>query len=127
VPFILGKFPNAEEATAAGICAGEQGGEAFWKMHMALFRRQREWRSAGDALPLFRGYATAAGADPEALDACYRSPRPGGVLARAEQLALAAGVSATPTFFINGRLFQGAVPLEEFRGALDAALADPES
>lgn len=125
VPFILGKFPNAEEATATGICMAEQGQAEFWKVHMALFRRQREWRSAGsDPLSLFRRYVADAGGDEAAFEACYRSERPGGVVARAEELAMAAGVSATPTFFINGELFQGAVPVEEFRRALDAALAE---
>ena len=33
--------PNAGNASAAAICAGEQG--KFWPMHDVLFKRQQEW------------------------------------------------------------------------------------
>ena len=35
--------PNAGNASAAAICAGEQG--KFWQMHDLLFSRQAEWQS----------------------------------------------------------------------------------
>ena len=35
-----------------------------------------------------------------------------------------AGVRATPTFFINQRKIEGALPLEEFRDAIKQALRD---
>jgi protein-disulfide isomerase len=39
------------------------------------------------------------------------------------QRAEDAGVGATPTFFIGDQRIEGAVPLPEFRAALDKALA----
>ena len=36
----------------------------------------------------------------------------------------AVGVNATPTLFINGQKIDGAVPVNELRAALDAALKD---
>jgi protein-disulfide isomerase len=35
-----------------------------------------------------------------------------------------AGVRATPTFFVNGRKIEGAVPIEEFRDAIRSALRE---
>ncbi len=124
VPFILGKFPNAEEASAAAICAAEQGDGVFWPVHMKLFGRQPEWRAASDPLPVFLGYLKSTGGDAAAFESCYRSDRPGRVLARVEQIAAAAGVAATPTFFVNGQLVQGAVPLAEFRSILGEAAGE---
>ena len=120
VPFVLGKFANSEEAALASSCAAEQGASTFWSVHMALFRRQPEWRS-GDPRPAFSRYVADAGADPGAFEACYGEERPAGALDRAEQIAAAAGVSATPTFFIDGRRLQGAAPVEELRRVLEAA------
>ncbi len=124
LPFILGKFPNAEEASAAGICAAEQGNDIFWPVHMKLFVRQAEWRAAADPLPVFLSYLEASDGDRAAFESCYHSNRPGTILARVEQLASAAGVAATPTFFVNGQLVQGAVPLAEFRQILEQASSE---
>ena len=35
--------PNAGNASAAAVCAGEQG--KFWEMHDLLFAKQKEWES----------------------------------------------------------------------------------
>ncbi len=123
VPFVLGKFANSDRATLAAYCAGEQGEGTFWAVHMALFRRQSEWRS-GDPLPVFRRYVEEAGGDGEGFAACYREGGPREALTRADRIAAAAGVAATPTFFVDGRRLEGAAPLEQFRGALLAA--EPE-
>lgn len=120
MPFVLGKFANSEEATLAAACAAEQSLSVFWAAHMALFRTQPQWRS-GDPRAAFRQTVTNADGDPAAFDACYEAGRPGGKLDRAKQIAAAAGVSATPTFFVNGRRVQGALPLDEFRRVLEEA------
>ena len=120
MPFVLGKFANSEEATLAAACAAEQGSGVFWSTHMALFGSQPQWRS-GDPGAVFRRHVEAAGGDPSAFDACYAEVRPRDALDRAEQIAAAAGVSSTPTFFINGRRLEGAAPLETFRRAIEQA------
>jgi protein-disulfide isomerase/thiol-disulfide isomerase/thioredoxin len=121
VPFVLGKFPNSAQAARAAACAGEQGDAAYWGLHFALFRRQPEWRAAADPVPVFRSYLEDAGADGEAFAACYGGDGPDAGLRKAERAAYAAGVGATPTFFVDGRRVEGAVPLPEFRAALEAA------
>ena len=119
VPFVLGMFPNGSEAMRASACVAEQGDDAFWAMHDTLFAAQEAWKGARDADPLFRRYAEAAGADGEAYMACYRHPRSADRVAAARALATDVGVRSTPTFFVNGRMIQGALPLEEFRTVLD--------
>lgn len=123
VPFVLGKFANSDRAAVAAYCAAEQGEVAFWSVHMALFRRQPEWRD-GDPLPVFRRYVEDAGGDGESFAACYREDRPRDGLVQADRIAAAAGVAATPTFFIDGKRLEGAAPLAQFRSALLSAEAD---
>jgi protein-disulfide isomerase/peroxiredoxin len=123
VPFVLGKFANSDRAAVAAYCAAEQGDVAFWSVHMALFSRQPEWRD-GDPLSVFRRYVEEAGGDGESFMACYRQDRPRAGLVQADRIAAAAGVAATPTFFIDGRRLGGAAPLAEFRAALLSAEGD---
>lgn len=123
VPFVLGIFPNGTEAMRAATCVAEQGEEAFWAMHDTLFARQADWMDTSDADQLLRSFAVVAGADGDAFTACYEGPRSADRVAAAHALAARTGVRSTPTFFVEGRMVQGALPVGEFRRLLDAALA----
>jgi protein-disulfide isomerase len=112
VPFVLGIFPNGDAAARAGECAGDQ--DRFWPMHDLLYQRQREWKSDAPA-ELFVEYARAAGLDTERFRACLGSERTAERIERNNRAAERAGVRATPSFVVNGRPVEGALPLEHFR------------
>jgi len=118
VPFVLGMFPNGLEAMRAATCVAEQDGEAFWAMHDTLFANQDAWKGSGYADQLFRSYAVMAGANGDMFTECYRGARSGDRVTAANALAARSGVRSTPTFFVNGTMVQGALPLEEFRRVL---------
>lgn len=120
VPFVAGGFPNSREATRATECAADQGG--FWPMMTRVYESQREWRKGGDPYPLLSGLASTAGLDTVRLRECYRSGRTDARTARASNLANDLGVRVTPSFIINERPVQGALPLADFRKVIDAAL-----
>ena len=122
VPFVLGMFPNGAEAMRAATCVAEQGDDAFWAMHDTLFARQDEWKSTRWADQLFRSFAVVAGADGDAFSTCYEDARSADRVAAATALANRTGVRSTPTFFVEGQLVQGALPIADFRRVLDAAL-----
>lgn len=119
VPFVLGSFPNGDLAARASECAGEQ--ERFWEMHDRLFARQREWKRADDAEALFASLAAELGLDEARFRDCYASGRTEGRTRAANDAAREAGVRATPTFFINGRRIEGALPADHFRMLLNWA------
>jgi protein-disulfide isomerase len=119
VPFVMGIFPNGEEAARAAECAADQ--DAFWPMHDLIYERQREWRGGGAAEPLFLGYAEQLGLSAREFAACYRENRPAARIARSNEVAGNLGVQATPSFLVNGRPVQGALPLEQFRMLLQWA------
>lgn len=78
--------------------------------------------SVRDADPLFLRYAEASGAEGDAFSSCYRDARSADRVEAARALATHAGVRSTPTFFVNGQIIQGALPLREFRAVLEELL-----
>ena len=121
VPFVVGSFPHSAEATRATECAADQG--AFWPMMQRVYEAQGAWRSgARDPYPVLSGIARAAGLDTARIRACYDSKRTDVRTARATGVATDLGVRVTPSFIVNERPIQGALPLAEFRKVIDAAL-----
>lgn len=122
VPFVMGRFANGSEAARAAECAGEQ--DEFWRMHDRLFQGQREWKSSSGVESLFESYARELELDVALFVSCYRENRPSDRLALQNYVADALRVRATPTFFINGRLLEGALPVDMFREILATLTAE---
>ena len=120
VPFVVGSFPNSAQATRAVECAAEQG--AFWPMVTHVYEGQGRWRKSGDPYSVLSGIAGAAGLDTARIGTCYASRRTDARTAKASSLASDLGVRVTPSFVVNERPVQGALPIEEFRKVIDAAL-----
>lgn len=118
VPFVLGMFPNGSEAMRSATCVAEQDESFFWKMHDQLYAHQDEWKSVRSPEEIFRNYAIASGADGAKFTACYQSTRAADRETAANALANRSGVHSTPTFFVNGKMVQGALPLPQFRAML---------
>jgi protein-disulfide isomerase len=125
VRFVWRNFPlriheHAQLAAEAAMEVYAQRGNAgFWAFHDTLFANQ----SALDRQALER-YAQAAGVDMTR----FRAALDNRTRRAAVQDDMAAGQStgaslAMPSFFVNGRFFAGALPLEEFTRRIDAALA----
>ena len=123
VPFVLGMFPNGDEAARAGTCAAEQGPATFGRMHDRLFAEQDAWTSASDAAGAFASLARAAGLDVGRFASCYASEGTATRVRDANALAERMAVRSTPTFFVNGSRVEGALPVEEFRTVLLDALS----
>jgi protein-disulfide isomerase len=116
IPFVMGNFPNGDDAARAGECAAEQN--RFWEMKGRIYSAQNEWRNSRRAASLFAGYAGELGLDADRFASCYREDRGGERTRLNNRAADALRVRATPSFFINGRLVEGAVPEAQFRQIL---------
>lgn len=120
IPYVLGIFPNGLEAARAAECAGEQDG--FFSMQRALYDSQAGWRASQDPRTFFSGLAEREGLDVERFRSCVHNGWREGRVRANSRLGQQVGARGTPTFLIDGQLLPGALPLEDFREVLDAAL-----
>lgn len=106
----------ARGAHEAARCAGAAG--KYWEYHDRLFAAQPRFERAD----LVR-YGQEVGADGEAFARCLDAGTHAAAVAADVAQARALGVRSTPSFLINGRALVGAHPVENFRAAIDEALA----
>jgi protein-disulfide isomerase len=121
VNFPLSIHAHAHQAAIAAMCTSAQG--KFWQMHDALFATQSSWESEADPTATFDSLAASVGVDSAAYHACLSSPSIAALVAGDQERARGGGVSATPSFWIGGKLIEGAVPPAEMKAAIDQALA----
>jgi protein-disulfide isomerase len=114
--------PWAESGALASACARKQSPAGFWKMYDALFQQQQTITPA-NLKETAENVIKAAGLDVAAFDTCFDSQAALDLVKADAAEATALGVSSTPTFFVNGRKLEGAVPYENFKAALDQALS----
>jgi protein-disulfide isomerase len=114
--FPLPMHSQAPDAAMAARCAQAQG--KFWEYHDRLFANQKALAPAD-----LKRYAGEIGLSSAGFDACLKD----GATAKAVEVDFTDGqgygVSATPTFYINGRLLSGAQPFEAFQKVIDEELA----
>lgn len=119
VRYIFREFPlNAPAFVGAMVTRCAPADRYFETLH-AYFRSQETWLAAPDIKGAMVKVAEPFGFTPESFDACAKNEALftsiNAVKARGESF----GVQATPTFFINGKKFEGALTLDE----LDKAIA----
>ena len=105
--------PQAQLAAEASRCAGDQG--KFWEYHDALFANSSKLDKASLA-----EHARALQLDGQRFDACLDSGKFKAAIDSDVEDAEKAGVSATPAFFVNGLLLEGAQPIAAFEKIIDA-------
>jgi len=108
--------PQARKAHEAARCAGDQG--KFWPYHDLLFA------NAPKASPEnLKAYAQEAGLELPAFEQCLASGKHQAAVQKDIEDGVRAGVTGTPTFFVNGRPFAGVQPLESFARVIEEELA----
>lgn len=111
--FVFRNFPLTEihphalrAACAAESVAANAGTDAFWRMHHAIFEHQTDSSDALDDIHLLE-YAADSGADPALVKADLDSGKFEPKVKTDFISGIRSGVNGTPTFFINGRRFEG--------------------
>lgn len=101
-------------AAKAARCAGEQG--MFWDYAAALYAR--DFIAEAD----FQDIATTLELDVARHSDCLTADTATEAVIRGVQDAVAAGVTATPSFVINGKLYEGALSFEEIASIIDTRM-----
>ncbi len=113
---LISIHPDALPAANASLCADEQG--AFWPYHDYLFSGE-----LGLNKEAFLAYAERLSLDMDEFTACVEDNRYEAQVLADMEIAHSLGVEATPTFFINGIMLEGAYPFENFVQIIDAELS----
>jgi protein-disulfide isomerase len=123
--FPLDMHPHARIAAHVAACAAEQG--KYWEMNQKIYSWEGDWPGKSNPIGIFDGYATAAGLDRPKFDACMNSGRYAGRIRASYLEGIAAGVTSTPTFLIEGRLYPGGnlVHYDMLKALLDSLAAPP--
>jgi len=113
---------KAFKASEAAMEVFEQGGdEKFWKYHDVLFENQR----ALEPENLIKYAEQVGGINTAKLKAALDNDKhKAAVQADMDAVSKSGARIGTPSFFINGKLLQGAQPFPAFKAAIDAALAE---
>jgi len=124
VRLIMREFPLDNLATAAAMlprCAGPDKHFAFSKL---LYAQQEKWAfSNGNPVPPLRELAKQAGFTRESFDKCLKDQKlVDGILWIRKRGSEKFSVNATPTLFLNGRKYNGALNVAGLSEAIDALL-----
>jgi len=96
--------PYAIQAAMAAEAAGQQG--KFYEFHDLLFDNQQAWAQSSTPNVLFTGYAQELGLDMETFNRHANASLLREKVRAQQQQGLDAGVTGTPTMFLNGERMQ---------------------
>jgi protein-disulfide isomerase len=116
--FPLPMHKEARPASEASMCVSEQGSDKFWKFHDKVFKNQQSLDDAS-----LEKFAKESGANVDKFKECVSSKKYAKVVQDDLTYGEKVGVRSTPTFFVNGQIVNGAVPLEQFSEMIDEELS----
>ncbi len=107
---------HAKKAAEAANCAKEQG--KFWEYSNTLFDHPGKLEIAQ-----LKDYSKALGLNTTEFDKCLDGGAESGKVEKATEEAQTLGISGTPSFFINGHFYTGAMKYEALRDVVEQELA----
>jgi protein-disulfide isomerase len=120
---ILREFPFDPRAAAAFMLARCSPEDKYYPMVSVLFQQQQTWSAAEDAQAALLQISKLAGFSEESFKACLTNQKLlDDVNAVRERASKDFGVESTPTFFINGNKYSGALTVEEMSAIIDSML-----
>jgi protein-disulfide isomerase len=121
---VLRDFPLDEPALRAAMVARCAPPERFYPLVDTFFAQQEQWAATRDYRAALEKLAKLGGIGSKEFAACIADKKLEDQVAQSRLTAAQQlGVDATPTFFINGKKFEGAPTLEAFDQALSGAAA----
>jgi len=108
-------------AAEAARCANDQG--KFWEFHDYLYQHQGQENSGAFNKDKLEGFAADMGLDTASFNSCLDSDKYASQVSTDQADGQKAGVSGTPTIFINGQSIVGAQPYSAFKTVIDQELS----
>jgi protein-disulfide isomerase len=121
---VLRDFPLDEPALRAAMVARCAPPERFYPLVDTFFAQQEQWATTREYRAALEKLAKLGGISNKEFAACITDKKLEDQVAQSRLTAAQQlGVDATPTFFINGKKFDGAPTLEAFDQALSGVAA----
>jgi protein-disulfide isomerase len=122
VHYVLRNFPLdfhnfAKKAAEAALCSRDQN--KYWEYSKKLWENQQAL-----GVDNLKKYAEDLKLDTKKFNECLDSDKTLPEVMKDQQDGAKAGVSGTPSFFINGQSLTGAQPVEAFKKVIDQELRD---
>jgi predicted DsbA family dithiol-disulfide isomerase len=112
---LTNSHPHAAKAAEASLCANDQ--RKFWEYHDSLFMDQ-----AHLAIEDLKQRAVSLKLDTAAFNTCLDSGKQADAVKKDMADGSKAGVSSTPSMFINGRRLSGNLPYADIREVIEDEL-----
>ncbi len=100
---------HALQSAIYAECAARQ--DKFWPFQDLLIEKQSQWSRMINAENLFKEMAASVNLDMAKLNACVNDEKIKEIIFKEKAQGKAQGVDSTPTYFINGKMVVGPVPL----------------
>ncbi len=114
--------PSTFQAAEAAYCAGDQ--DALWPFHDLIFANQVRLFSnrTGDISKTMETFAEILELDVDQFNTCLADRKYQSLAASDELKARENDITGTPSFLINGVLYRGNQPFENFQQAIEQLL-----
>jgi protein-disulfide isomerase len=113
--------PESGAAAEAAYCAGDQG--KFWEYHDILFDNWTGENVGAFSAQRLLAFGEALGLKMDEFRSCLDSHKYANQVAQDRAEGDKLGVTATPTFFVNGKKIVGSQSFATFQQEIEAALA----
>ena len=124
VRLVYRDFPLGGLALAAAMLARCGGREKYFGFIEVLFRSQAQWSRSDNPRRELERVARFGGISQKDFEACLvNEPLMTNIREQAVDAKQKFGIDSTPTFIIDGEKIEGARPFEDFRDAIEKALA----
>jgi len=113
--------PESESSARAAFCAGDQ--DMFWEYHDILFANHTGENVGDFTDKRLLAFASSLNMDMDQFGVCFDSNKYVDRLNEGIIHGRQAGIGPTPSFLINGKIIEGALPFSAFQQEIEAALA----
>jgi protein-disulfide isomerase len=113
--------PESGWASEASECANDQN--AFWQYHDKLFASQAGENQGAFTKDKLKKFAADLRLNTVAFNACLDSGKYTQLVADDSTAFELLGVQSTPTFLVNGKELQGALPFDQFAQLIESERA----
>jgi protein-disulfide isomerase len=118
--------PNTQLAAEAAYCAADQG--QYWEFHDIVYANQSTLFYGGVTYidNYLKAFAKALDLDMDQFNDCLDGHEHRSRMLADGNQARVNGISSTPSFMINGQMYRGNLPYDQFQAIIEGALAQAD-